>query len=68
MRPPNHIKPDEFKALSKTMHRDLNLITRFYYECIKVNQNGILKKPTPRTLLNFLKNHHKHESDTQNKD
>lgn len=55
----------QFKELDKPTIRDLNLLSRFYFECIQVNQSGIIKKPSPKQMLKFLKKHLKNEGRTK---
>ena len=46
----------ELEGLNKRTLRDLNLITRFYYDVISCeNARGIIKKPTPRQFYEFIK-------------
>jgi len=62
MKSTRNLSKNEFKTLDKPTLRDLNLLTRFYFECISANQSGIIKKPTPKRMVKFLKKHYKHES------
>lgn len=53
------ITDKELNKLTQKETRDLNLCATFYYECM--SQNGILKSPNPKQMLNFIKQYHHNE-------
>lgn len=61
MKSVKNLSKEELEKLEKPILRDLNLLTRFYFECIRTNQTGVIKKPSPKQMLKFLKKHLKHE-------
>ena len=51
----------ELENINEKLLRDLNLLTLFYFDCV-TNQRGVIKKPSPKQLVRFLKKHQKNES------
>jgi hypothetical protein len=44
----------EIEDLSPHQARQLNFLSRFYFEVIIKNQQGLITKPSPRQFLNFV--------------
>ncbi|OBX17744.1 hypothetical protein BAA08_15890 [Bizionia sp. APA-3] len=58
-RPYQKVSKTKMDGLSAGTLRDLNLLSRFYFEVITANSRGIVRKPTPKDFLKFLKNDYK---------
>jgi hypothetical protein len=52
-KPKNNITEKEYDALAQETKRDLNMVSQFYYELFP-NRKAIIKKPSPRQVLNFI--------------
>lgn len=50
----------EYESLDRETLKDLNLITKFYYDVIRSEgHRGIIKKVTPRQFYEFIKRNKK---------
>ena len=53
------ISEEELEELSPEVKMQLNLVTRFWFEVVVYSDQGVIRKPTPRQILNFILKHNK---------
>ena len=62
------INSKELENLKPYEKRQLDFLSRFYFEVITKNQKGLITKPTPRQFLKFVKANGKRKMDKYRND